>query len=100
MQGLTRCVSIFIIRNLVIGLDAFSWASLENLSKSVAIIPVTTFDGLTAPLAGLVVVTYFTDDTGHFLAMITLERKQLEDIPKIPRKLNFNLLDLRLVINQ
>ena len=56
MGELTRGVGTFIVRNLVIGLDMFSGMCSENLPKTVAIIPVTTFYSLVASFAGLVVL--------------------------------------------
>ena len=87
LEGLTRCVSIFIVGHLLIGLGVFSGVCSENLSKLVVIVPVTTFYGLMAPFASLVIVAYLTDNMCHLLAMIALERKQLENIPKPLRKL-------------
>ena len=74
MEGLTRSIGIFIVRNLVVGLDAFSGTCSENLPKTVAIIPVATFYSLAASFAGLIVLAYLTDNTSHLLAVITLER--------------------------
>ena len=88
MEGLTRGVGIFIVRNLVIGLDAFSGVCSENFPKMVAIIPVTTFYSLVASLAGLVILTYLANNMSHLLAVITLEIKQLEHISKLLGKLN------------
>ena len=88
MEGLTRHVSIFIVGHLVIGLDAFSGVCLENFPKSVVIVPVSTFYSLTAPFASLVILTYLANNTSHFFAPITLERKWLENIPKLLGKLN------------
>ena len=83
MEGLTRGVGIFIVRNLVIGLDAFSGACSENFPKMVAIIPVTTFYSLASSLASLVVLAYLADNMSHLLAVITLERKWLDIISKL-----------------
>ena len=77
MWGLTGGVGIFIVGNLVVGLDAFSGACSENFSQTVAIIPVTTFNGLAASLASLVILAYLANSTSHFLAPVALERKQL-----------------------
>ena len=46
----------------------------------VVVVPVATFDGLTTSLAGLVLVTYLAVGAGHFLAVIALERKWLENL--------------------
>ena len=75
MGGLTRGVGIFIIRNLVIGLDTFSGACSENLPKMVAIVPVTTFYSLAASFASLIILAYLANSASHLLAPITLERK-------------------------
>ena len=87
-EGLTRGVGVFIIKNLVVGLDAFSGACLENLPKTVAIVPVTTFYGLAASLASLVILAYLANSASHLLAAIALERRWLENISKLLGKLN------------
>ena len=58
MEGLTRGVSIFIVGNLVIGLDMFSGVCSENFPKTVVIIPITTFYSLAASLASLIILAY------------------------------------------
>ena len=83
MEGLTRGVSIFIVGNLVIGLDMFSGACSENFTKTVVIVPVATFYSLAASFASLVILAYLANS----LALITLERKWLENIPKLLGKL-------------
>ena len=89
--GLTRGVGIFIVGNLVVGLDAFSGTCSENFPEAVAIVPVTTFDGLAASLASLVILAYLAKDSSHLLAPIALERKRLGNISKLLRKLNLRL---------
>ena len=88
MEGLTRGVSVFIIGNLVIGLDVFSGVCSENFSQTVAIVPVTTFDGLAASLASLILLAYLANSASHLLAPIALERKWLKNIFKLLEKLN------------
>ena len=88
MEGLTRGVGTFIVRNLVIGLNMFSGACSENFPKTVAIVPVATFYSLATSFASLVVLTYLANNMSHLLAVITLERKQLEHISKLLGKLN------------
>ena len=83
MEGLTKGVGIFIIRNLVIGLDTFSGVCSENLPKTVVIVPVTTFYSLVASFASLIVLAYFADNMSHLLAVIALERKRLDLIFKL-----------------
>ena len=87
MKGLTRGVSIFIVGNLVIGLDMFSGVCSENFPKTVAIIPITTFYSLAASLASLVILAYLTNNSSHLLAAIALQRKRLELISKLLGKL-------------
>ena len=89
--GLTRGVGIFIVGNLVVGLDAFSGVCLENFPQMVAIVPVTTFDGLVASLASLVILTYLANSTSHLLAPVALERKRLGNISKLLGRLNLRL---------
>ena len=79
MEGLTRGVSTFIIRNLVIGLNTFSGACSENFPKTVAIVPVATFYSLVTSFASLIILSYLANSASHLLAMIALERKQLEN---------------------
>ena len=59
-----------------------SGACLENFTELVVIILVTTLYGLMAPFASLVILAYLTIYMSHLLAMIALERKQLENISK------------------
>jgi len=80
MEGLTRGVGTFIVGNLVVGLDAFSGACSENFPQTVAIVPVTTFDGLTTSLTSLVILAYLANGTSHLLAPVALERKRLGNI--------------------
>ena len=89
--GLTRGVDIFIVRNLVVGLDAFSGACSENFPKAVAIVPVTTFDGLAASLASLIILAYLAKNLSHLLAPVALERKRLGSISKLLGRLNLRL---------
>ena len=86
--GLTRGVGIFIVGNLVVGLDMFSGACSENFPQTVAIVPVTTFDSLAASLASLVILAYLANSASHLLAPIALERKWLKNIFKLLEKLN------------
>ena len=83
MWGLTRGVGIFIVGNLVVGLDVFSGACSENFPKVVAIVPVTTFDSLAASLASPVILAYLAKSSSHLLAPVALERKQLGNISKL-----------------
>ena len=83
MEGLTRGVGVFIIGDLVIGLDMFSGVCSENPPKTVAIVPVTTFYSLVASFASLVVLAYFADNMSHLLAAIALEGKWLDLISKL-----------------
>ena len=87
----TSGVGIFIVRNLVVGLDAFSGMCLENLPQTVAIVPVTTFNGLAASLASLIILAYLANSTSHLLAPVALERKQLGNISKLLGRLNLRL---------
>ena len=91
MEGLTRGVGVFIIRNLVIGLDAFSGTCSENLPKAVAIIPVATFYNLATSFASLVILAYLANGASHLLAAIALERKWLENISKLLQKSKLQL---------
>ena len=79
--------SIFIVGNQVLCLGTLSGVCLENFTESVVIIPVTTFHSLTAPFASLIILTYLAIYTTHLLAKIALERKQLENIPRLLGKL-------------
>ena len=83
MEGLTRGVGVFIIGNLVVGLNVFSGMCSENLPKTVAIIPVATFYNLVTSFAGLVILAYLADSTSHLLAAIALERRRLDLISKL-----------------
>ena len=76
---------------MVVGLDAFSGACSENFPQAVAIVPVTTFDGLTTFLASLVILAYLANSTSHFLAPVALERKWLGNILKLLGRLNLRL---------
>ena len=76
---------------MVVGLDVFSGACLENFPKVVAIVPVTTFDGLAASLVSLVILAYLAKDSSHLLAPIALERKRLGNISRLLGKLNLQL---------
>ena len=87
MEGLARGVGVFTVGNLVIGLDTFSGACSENLPKMVAIVPVTTFYSLAASFASLIILAYLANNASHLLALIALERKWLENIPKLLGKL-------------
>ena len=89
--GLTRGVGIFIVGNLVVGLDAFSGTCSENFPQTVAIVPVTTFNSLAASLASLVILAYLANSTSHLLAPVTLERKRLGNISKLLGRLNLRL---------
>ena len=89
--GLTGGVGIFIVGNLVVGLGAFSGACSENFPQTVAIVPVTTFDGLTTSLASLIILAYLANGTSHLLAPVTLERKRLGNILKLLGRLNLRL---------
>ena len=83
MEGITRGVGVFIIGNLVIGLNTFSGACSENFPKTAAIVPVATFYSLAASFASLVILTYLANGASHLLAAIALERKWLENISKL-----------------
>ena len=89
MGGLTRGIGVFIVRNLIVGLDVFGGVCLENIPKTVAIVPVTTFYSLAASLASLIILPYLANNMGHLLAVIALERKQLENVFKLLGRLNF-----------
>ena len=91
MEGLTRGVGIFIIGNLVVGLDVFSGTCSENLPKMVAIIPVAIFYSLVTSFASLVILAYLANSTSHVLAVIALERKWLENIFKLLGKSKLQL---------
>ena len=78
----------------------FGGVCSENFAKLVAIVPITTFYGLMAPIAGLVILTYLTNNVSHLLAIIALKRKQLENDSKISIELKKDLLGLTLVISQ
>ena len=91
MEGLTRGVGVFIVRNLVIGLDMFSGTCLETLPKTVAIIPVATFYNLATSFASLVILAYLANGASHLLAAIALERKWLENISKLLEKSKLQL---------
>ena len=81
--GLTRGVGIFIVGNLVVGLDAFSGACLENLPQTVAIVPVTTFDGLAASLASLVILAYLKSSSCTCCTRKKAVRKYFEAVRKV-----------------
>ena len=57
----------------------------------VAIVPVTTFDGLAASLASLIILAYLANSMGHLLAPVALERKWLGNISKLLVRLNLRL---------
>ena len=57
----------------------------------VAIVPVTTFDGLAASLASLIILAYLTNSTSHLLAPVALQRKWLGNISKLLGRLNLRL---------
>ena len=76
---------------MVVGLDAFSGACSENFPQTVAIVPVTTFDGLAASLASLIILAYLANSTSHLLAPVTPERKRLGNISKLLERSNLRL---------
>ena len=76
---------------MVVGLDAFSGTCSKDFPQTVAIVPVTTFNGLAASLASLVILAYLANSTSHFLAPVALERKRLGNILKLLGRLNLRL---------
>ena len=91
MEGLTRGVGVFIVGNLVIGLDTFSGACSENFPKTVVIVPVATLYSLATSFASLVILAYLANSGSHLLAAIALERKWLENISKLLEKSKLQL---------
>ena len=91
MGGLTRGVGTFIVRNLVIGLNAFGGACSENFPQTVAIVPVAAYYSLLTSFTSLVILSYLANGMSHLLATIALERKRLENNSRLLGKSKLRL---------